>query len=200
MTEQYGTAGAGCQTCVARVGVPVGIGLEHDAQLLAPLGRALLQRADVAAVPVEDEDALHAVLDQALADLEHHRQERFGLESQGALAVHPVRRDAHRHGGRDHHLGPKLQRRLLGHQGDAGRVVDHRQVLVVLLGGPGRYDHGLERAALQQLAELFARALPEKHLARVEVGCAGGGPHLRGRGQRAEEASTRGMCSHAGLP
>ena len=133
---------------------------------------------------------------EALADVINHCQEGLFLQREGTLAVHPVRGDADRNRCGHQDLGIQQQRRLLRHQGDAGGVVDHGQVLVVLLGRAGRDDHGFQEAAFEGLAELFPGALPEQDLAGVHVGLAGafdlGSWELRGEG-----GGKQGATGHA---
>jgi len=134
-------------------------------------------------VAVEDQDSLHAVSFQTLGHVEDHVLKGFLAQAEGSLAIHPVLGDSDGDRGGHQHLRKKPKGRLLGHQGDAGRVVDHGQVLVVLLGGRGRDDDRLQGAALQALPELLARVLPKPDLAQIDVTPVGAdNPGLGGQG------------------
>ena len=136
---------------------------------------------------------------QALADLVHDGEERFSPERERSLPIHPVRGDADGDRRGHHDLREERERGLLSHQRDAGGVVDHRQVLVVLFRAARRDDHRLERVPFDGLPELLARALPQEDLARAHVGAPGERDRLRlprGSGTSwRQHANRRGSCT-----
>ena len=123
---------------------------------------------------IQYQNCLDTVRFETFADLEDYRQKCFLLQRERAFAVHPMRRDAHRHGRGHHHLRIQSQGCLLRHQCHTRCIVDHRQVFIVLLSAAGRQDDCFENAPLKRFAKLLSRAFPEQRLAWIDVSVSSG--------------------------
>src|SRR5581483_1316834 len=144
------------------VGKDVGGEVPPLGQEDAPAGRLEVvvdgdgERGDVAAVPVDGDQPLEAVLDERVADLAEDLEERRRREPHAPRELHvvPGERDVDR--GRDEHAEP-VGLGGLGHL-SAERPRDHavgveRHVVAVLLGRPDRQQHRVD-ALLERCLDL----------------------------------------------
>ena len=98
---------------------------------------------------------------EALDHVEDVSQKGFFSQGEASLAGHVIGGVAHRAGRGNRHLGVEPEGGLLREKGGGGSIGDQRQVFVVLLGGAGGHDGGLEVSALEVFPNFLAGSFPQ---------------------------------------